>query len=175
MATAKVDWLLLEREYVTSEMSQRELARRYEVSNGTVGQHARDGEWDAKRAAFKHSLTTKTYENVAERWANKRAEITDEAINILLASLRVYSRQLASGDITFQPKDAGLLIRELLTLLGEPTERTEHRVFGVNVNVDSGPISPELLERLGELARGRLAAGNVASPAQPLLAGSRPN
>lgn len=176
MPTAKADYQLLEREYVTGgdDVTYRELGRRYSISFSAVAEQGRKRDWDHKRAAYRDLVNRRTTDGLAERMAAERVQIRSEAILVLRASLRSYSQQLAAGTITFQPKDSTLIVRELMTLLGEPTARTETTVFGITVDANS-PINPDLLLRLGELARRRLAGGDVEDPARPLLEGSGPH
>lgn len=176
MPTAKADYELLEREFVTGEddITYRELGRRYGVSFSAIAEQGRKREWEHKRAAYRDALNRRTTEGMIDRMASERVEIKSEAIKVLRASLRIYSQQLVSGQIQFQPKDAALIAKELMSLLGETTERTEHTVLGINVDANS-PIDPLLLQRLGELARARLATRDVAEPPRALLEGSRPN
>lgn len=175
MASTKVDYDLLESEYVTGDVSLRELGRRHDISYSAIADQSRKRGWDDKRSAYRDSLARRTYEHTADKWAHQRSEINDELIKVQLATIRAYARQLVAGNVDLSVKDMTLAVNQLLLLLGEPTTRTEARVLGVNISADANDITPELLRRLGEIARSRLAGRELAGPVQPLLTGTRPN
>lgn len=175
MAATKVDYDLLETEYVTGDVSVRELGRRHDISYSAVADQARKRGWEDKRAAYRDSLSQRTYERTADKWAAQRAEINDELITVQLATIRAYARQLVAGNVDISVKDMTLAVNQLLLMLGEPTSRTEAKVLGVNVSANASDITPDLLRRLAEVARGRLAGSDVEVPVGLLTTGSRPN
>lgn len=173
MSATKVDYDLLEMEYVTSDVSIRELGRRHDISYSAIADQSRKRNWDEKRAAYKDSLSQRTYEKTADKWAAQRAEINDELIKVQLATIRAYARNLVAGNVDVNVKDMTLAVNQLMLLLGEPTSRTEAKVLGVNVSANASDITPDLLRRLAEVARGRLAGSDVEVPVGLLTTGTR--
>ena len=165
MAHPKVDPALLEREYVTSHISIRELAKQHDLSWSAVAARARKADsagltWEDKRAAFQRSVANTSYDKTSRRLAAEEADITSELINVNRATLAVYVQQLRDGKIAVTPKDAVAATHALMTLTGQATNRTE-----VIDGTSSGKFASDELRRVIEIARARIIDGTVAEPA----------
>lgn len=163
----KVDPTVLEQEYVTGEVSIRELARRHDMSWSTISARARRENWTDKRDSYRDAVKRRSYERTADRYAHEHAEIRSEAVVAMRATIRQYITQLTNGEIKISPKDASGAVQTLMLLLGEPTARTESKV----VEFSTGGLDPEVLRRLEELTRARLVEGTATDVAGPRPAG----
>lgn len=54
------DWTEIRNEYVTSSVSQRELARKYNVSQASLNRRCKDQKWDESRESFRNAVIQKT-------------------------------------------------------------------------------------------------------------------
>jgi len=165
----KVDPTVLEKEYITGDMSMRTLAKAHDMSWSAIASRARRENWAEKRESYRDSLRRRTYEHTADKFARERAAMTEENVVALRATVRAYVTQLAAGEIKVSPKDALESAKVLAMWMGEPTARTESKI----VEFTTGGIEPELLRRLGELARARLVEGTATEPARSLPEGTR--
>lgn len=176
MAHPKVDPALLEREYVTTQISLRALASRHGLSWSTVAARARKEDaagltWDDKRRAFARSVSESSYDKTANKLAREDADITAELINVNRATLAVYVSQLREGKIVVSPKDAVAASNVLMTLAGLATSRTETHVVG-----DAGnSFAATELRRIIEIARARIVDGGLAEPVGPEPGATRSN
>lgn len=150
----KVDYDALEKEYVTGDVSVRELARRYDMSNGSISAQARRREWDSKRASYRDSIARRSYEKSADRFASKQAEVNDEIFGAMRATIYKYIEALKDGKVVPNTKDAVMATDVILRLFGEPSERMEARVVGINLSATGNLGDPEVLRRLEALTRG---------------------
>lgn len=167
---AKVDYDALEQEYVTGDISVRELARRYEMSNGTISAQARKREWDAKRASYRDSVARRSYEKTADRFANQQVEVNGEIFKAMRATIYKYVEGLSAGTIVPNTKDAVMATDVILRLFGEPTERTETKILGINISAEAGALdSAELLRRLEALTRGSVPGPGDGTSGTPRL------
>jgi len=172
MSNAKVDYDLLEREYIESDISIRALAERHGVrSFSSVADQARKRRWNDKRMTFRTKRDDKYIENVAEIRAREAAEIRQEVVYTLRGIISRFAMRLADDDPDKQPylsaKDAVLAAEKLLVLTGEVTERKEELHLGLNFSADGLP--PDVLRGLADLARERRSAGGgVATALRPL-------
>lgn len=169
---SKVDYDELEREYVTGDISVRELARRYEMSNGSVSAQARKREWDAKRQSYRDSVARRSYEKTADRFANQQVEVNDEIFKAMRATIYKYVEALQQNKIIPNTKDASMAAEIILRLFGEPTERMEAHVLGININASGSLDNPELLRKLESLTRGAVSGDEPTGPPRLRIAGS---
>lgn len=163
----KVDPTLLEREFVTSGISIRELAKRHDMSWSAIATRARKPDaagltWYDKKDSFKESTSIRSYDKTIERFAGEEANIREELVLVHRATIHAYAQQLREGKIAVAPKDAVGASQALLLLLGEATSRTETK------NIDISAKLPDIdLRQLAEFARSRIVEGTVAEPAGP--------
>lgn len=171
----KVDPKVLEREYVTTDASIRELARRYGMSWSAIATRARKTDaagltWHDKKQAFQQSVSEKSFDKTAERFAAEDASIREELILVHRATIHAYAAQLREGKIAVTPKDAVGATSALLLMLGEATSRTETTTIDV-----TSKLKPDELRQLAEFARARIVEGSVAEPAEPESSGTLKN
>lgn len=174
--TFKVDYLTLEREYVESDISIRDLAKEHGISWSTVADQARKREWTRKRSEFLKRQSELEIENAAQRRVRQHAEFKDEALMVARAGLRRYAESLIDKPerpgITVDTRDAIGLIKSMLLLMGDATQRMESTSLGIQLNAEGIPA--DFFQRLAEVARERSSVGVVEGVARPLIAGPRP-
>ena len=76
----KVDWVKIEREYVRQNVSQRELAKKYDVGLKQVSRHAKEGQWVKKRKQFVNEMTTEL-EKLDEQAAVDKAQVYSDIMD----------------------------------------------------------------------------------------------
>lgn len=162
------DWESIEHDYVTTELSLRELGRRHGVGWSSIGTRAKREKWTEKRQAYRDRLNRRSYERTIDKLAEDQSDIRHESVLVMRATLRRYAEQLRTGQVTVTTKDAVQAVQTLLLLMGEPTARSEAKV----IEFSTGGIDPEDLRRLVELARARTVAGSVVEPPRTLTAGT---
>jgi transposase len=170
----KYDAAEAEKEFVTSNVSIRALAIKFDVSFSTLAAYARNNDWKGKRMAYQNSLSRRSYEQMAADVAAEESQIRVESIAVMRATLRIYAKRLANGDVPVNTKDAVEAVRTLAVLLSEP-EGTKDEPYNVTGS-DRNKPDADFLRRAVEAARGRLASGPVlagAAPGQP--PGTKPN
>lgn len=160
----KVDPKLLEREFITTDVTIRELARRHGMSWSAIATRARKTDdagltWYEKKQSFAESVSSKSYDKTAEKFAAEESSIREELILVHRATIHAYAAQLREGKISITPKDAVGATSALLLMLGEATSRTETTTIDVTANLPA-----EDLRRLAEFARTKLIEGTVATP-----------
>jgi hypothetical protein len=158
--TAKHDYAPVRKEYVTSDVSINELARRLGISNSTLAERARGEGWYDERAAYRSAVAKRAYEGVADKVGAEKAIIDNERVNVLRATLRRYAQQLVAGEINVSPKDA---IEASKALREFTTEPGESKTKDGDIIVPVGRELPaEWLRRVLDIARERgSAAGSL--------------
>jgi hypothetical protein len=158
------DYRALEREYITSQMSLRELCRRHGISaHSLVVVQARQGKWAEKREAYRSRESESFITKHAGRMAAREGEVRvhaldaiDEAITRFRADMQRTEKKLIGGEwvevpvMTITPKDVALLIDRFQVLFHRPSVITEGR----DINVMSEALPVEALQEFIERTRG---------------------
>jgi hypothetical protein len=157
----------VEQEFVTSDLSVRELARRNSVAFSSMAKHARDNDWQGKRVAYKAAISRRGYEAMAAEIASQEGIIREESVLVMRATLRKYAERLAAGDVAVTTKDAVEAVRTIAFLLGEPSSGSRDPD---NARTVSKPDADHL-RRVAEAARRQLSGSVVlegtAEPGEP--------
>lgn len=153
----KVDYQTLEAEFISSEVSLRELARREGISNSTIADQARKRGWADKRANFKVQASEKQISKAADDFATRVTRLKDRSLTVMEGVLVRFAEQLADREnpMLVSEKGVDMAVKNILLLSGEATDRSESKVLGLNVNTT---VPPELFAELEQLARRRLTS-----------------
>lgn len=161
----------VEQEFVTSDLSIRELARRNDVSYSSMAKHARDNDWSGKRVAYKASLSRQTYEKMAAEIADQEGIIREESLIVLRASLRRYAEQLAAGEVNITTKDAVEVVKAIKDMMREPEDGKRDAEGARTVSKPDA----EHIRRVAEAARSRSRPVVLEGTVVPGEQGTRPN
>jgi transposase-like protein len=161
----------VEQEFVTSELSIRELARRHGVSQSSMAKHARDNDWKGKRIAYKAAISRRGYEHMAAEIAAQEGIIREESIIVMRATLRKYAEGLAAGDVHVNTKDAVEAVKTIAQLMGEPDSGKRD---ADNARTVSKPDA-EHLRRVAEAARERARPVILEGSPGEGKSGAKPN
>lgn len=167
---AKYDYELLEREYITSDISIRELCERHGIATwSTVAAQAKKREWNRKRQQFKDKAFEADIEVMAQKRAMKLQQTFEDAIDVIDAAFIQMGIDIQAGRVIVTPTDVAKLIDKLQLLTGGPTSREE--VSHLNLNAT---LTPEQLRDIQAAAR-ESGAGprTVGQSALPVAAGAR--
>jgi hypothetical protein len=192
MPTRTRDYAALEREFVTGDMSVRELCRTHGIPNhSVVHEQARKRDWVGKRLAYQDQRTDRTMAKIADRRADIAArevdvrehaiEAIDEAIQKMRDDMRRTRIEMQDGNpvevpvMTIKPTDLALLIDRLNVLFGRPSAISEERSMGISVAAEATPAD---LRRILDLTAGVAGADTgrgAGSTALPRVEGPRTN
>ena len=162
----------LEREYITSQISIRELCRRHGITaHSLVTVQAKKLKWQEKREAYQAKASDAYIERYAARQADRQAEIHDKALDAIdetitkfRSDLNATEKKQVSGEwvevpvMRLTPRDLAVLIDRLQILFDRPARISEGRELS-----GSSQLPMDALNQLVELTRGRAVA-----PASPL-------
>lgn len=163
----RYDYDMLEREYVTTDVSLRELCRRHGITtHSLITVQSKKREWVRKREEYRTRAADQTVIFLADKEADMRAreaavrmnaiDAIDEAITKLRADMKRTFMVLRQDEwveepvMILRPHDIAMLIDRLQVLVGKPNQITEERNIGVNFD----GVSPELLMGFIEATRG---------------------
>lgn len=163
----KRDWVSIQHEYVTGQLSLRGLAEKHQVQLSVIGARAASEDWTAKREQFRDALRTAAAERTVEEAAETLAEERKRMVKFIDAVLAKGLEQLmgrteadpATGEVhlVVNPVTRVRAIDILnaaklkLVLLGETVDRVE------NVAKDEHELDNAIESLVGELVERRLA------------------
>lgn len=92
-----IDWVKIKTEYVTTGISQRELANKYNLSLSGISKRAKAEEWVKRRQSYQNRRASKVERKVIERDAEKmltQMERLSKATDRLLEKVEIAIEQL---------------------------------------------------------------------------------
>lgn len=73
MSRRKIDWEKIKTEYVTTDISQRGLIKKYKVNNVDLAKHSKEEGWVQARKDYKARATAKTIAKMCDKESTKQA------------------------------------------------------------------------------------------------------
>ena len=191
MSNKKFDWTAIEQQYITGEMSLRELARMNGIANHSLvmGQSTRH-DWTQKRFDFRSQRNEKAIGYLADDEAKRIArevKVRDNAIDLIDEAITKMRTQLNETRevwrhedwvteplIVVKPADVALLIDRLNVLFGRPSSITEERSLGISLSA-GGTLGPDILRGIVEATRGIADSDGAARSPIPRLSRTSSN
>ena len=166
------DYRSMEREYVSGDMSLRELCRKHNITaHSLVVVQAKKRKWAEKREQYRAKESDAFMSRHAARQADRLAEIHDKALDVIEEALdkssedmRATAKKRIDGEwvevpvMRLKPKDVAILLDRLQVLFDKPSRITGGRDRSVRSEL---PI--DALNQFVEMTRGR-----AAPPTSPL-------
>jgi hypothetical protein len=151
----KYDYVSLKSQYVQGTMSMRELCRTNDIPTwSTVQVRANREGWDALRAEFQRQVDNRSIIHLAQKRANKAAEIENDLLEVIHAGILKMATDMdarepvmdgmgvlrdENGDIVwrpvqrFGPNQLQTLVGQYLAISGKPTQIAENRNLNANL------------------------------------------
>lgn len=167
MAKKTHDYDSMYYEYITTDVSFRQLAEKHDASFSSVAAYARRHGWDEKRAQYQALENEKAIEKIAEKRVRKVAEIESDAFEIIHAAILQFGLSLEdrwvtdpeSGQRVFvqgqqvTPEGLTKLMDKYLVMTGNVTDRRANLGLTVDVGGENGSSIPrDVLRQLRDLA-----------------------
>lgn len=170
MSVTKYDYALLEREYYTSDISIRKLCEKHGITNfSTVAVQAKKRGWEKMREEYKEKQREHDIESLARRRSQKLAQLNDDLIDIISATVFRMAENLKDPAYVVTPQDLVKIIQQVQLLSGGPTSREEVHAFNL-----SADLPADVLRDIQAAARAAGAGTRpVGQSALPQLEGPR--
>jgi hypothetical protein len=186
---AKHDYEAMEREYVTSDLSIRDLARIHGVRHHSIiAEQSTRREWSRKREEYKNRSADRAMSHMADKEGlriskemqvrDNAIEAIDEAISKMRADMKASHKVLRDNQwveeprMVIRPQDLAILIDRLNVLFGRPSNISEERNLGISI---SGTAGTDVLRGIVEATRGLSVAGDAALSPIPRSGPTREN
>ena len=158
------DYRLVEREYVTSQISLRELCRKHGISaHSVVVDQAKKGRWQEKREQYQAKESEAFMSRHAARMADRQAELHVKALDAIDSALDKFEADLKAtklvkqpdGSLTevpawyMKPRAMAILLDRLQVLFATPSSITQHQGLAASTK-----LSPDVLREFIEATEG---------------------
>jgi len=108
----KADWPKMKKEYITSDVSIREISEKYGVSRSQVANHSREERWVEKRKQYQNKVVSKSLARQEEKDVDHMLQIKSavakmaDSINEMMGDGNQFRRHIS--------KDKGIIVGERL-------------------------------------------------------------
>ena len=155
----------MEREYVTTDISIRELCRRHDIrSHSPVVDQAKKHKWAEKREQYQAKESDAFMSRHAARHADRLAEIHDKALDVIEEALDKFSSDMRATEkkridgewvevpvMRLKPKDVAILLDRLMVLFEKPSVISQHQGLTVTSELSAESLR-EFIEATREMA-----------------------
>jgi len=90
----KVDWEMIGRDYINSQISLRELAEKYSLGLSTLKRHCSEGKWQQARELSKQQGRMHKLEQVTDKLLDKMAQTIDQEEHMDAKEYKAYTSAL---------------------------------------------------------------------------------
>lgn len=87
---ADINWEEIKSEYITTDTSQRKLAKKYSVSMNALTRRCKNEEWVKQREQYKRKVVAKTVEKSANREANRLTRLMDTTSKAIDVAVKAF-------------------------------------------------------------------------------------
>lgn len=183
------DYVPIRERFIQGNETLSDLAREFGIkSASTLTRRARAENWEARRAEFRRQVDNKSLEAVADKRAQKIADIHMDALEVIHAGILKVAQDMEArepvmengsvlrdtqGEIVYRPltrynpRDLAILIEKVLVLTGQPSDINESRQLGINLSAATdGDALRELLNAIRPRASlaGSGSSGSGSNP-----------
>jgi hypothetical protein len=151
--TSKYDYISLKNQYVQGTMSIRELCRMNDIPTwSTVNARANREDWEGLRASFNRQVENKSLEHLAQKRAQKIAEIQLDSLEVIHAGILKMAEDMDAVEeyevngviktrkvMRIHPRDLAILLDKFQSLIGQPQQIQENRNLGIDVLTQASP------------------------------------
>lgn len=82
MTKNNIDWLKIRNEYITTEISQRDISKKYNISWNTLSKRANREEWAKKRKEYYNNSANRSQQILTEKNAEKAVNRIESILKI---------------------------------------------------------------------------------------------
>ena len=106
-----IDWKTIETEYVTTDISHRQLAEKYGICRSTISKKATDDKWSEKRNKHRDRTVSKAVNSIGNKQADRAAKLISVSDLLLdkVKSLLEGSEEIVTDVL----KDVSVILKNL--------------------------------------------------------------
>ncbi len=126
----RIAWTNIKSEYIATDVTYRELAKKHGVSLRAIAGKAKEENWQKEKQDYCNNVATKvqqkTSEKTAESFANYTVELRGDIIQINRDIITKIYQTLHKYDLAFSPKDLKNLSSMLTDLMNNHDKMLAH-------------------------------------------------
>lgn len=146
-----IDWKTIETEYVTTDISHRQLAEKYGICRSTISKKATDDKWSEKRNKHRDNTVSKAVNAVGTKQANMAAKLygvggllLDRVKNLLEDNPEVLADTSSMKDVSVVLKN----LKDLMSVKSDADMREQEariKKLRREAEPDKGVEAPKLI------------------------------
>lgn len=117
-----IDWKTIETEYVTSDISHKELCKKYGICRSTISKKASEDNWTEKRNNHRAKTVSKAVNAVGTKQANMAAKLYEAGGMLLDTVKRLIEENPEMLTETSSMKDVSVVLKNLKDLMSVKSE-----------------------------------------------------
>ena len=140
-----IDWKTIETEYVTSDISHRELCEKYGICRSTISKKASEDNWTEKRNKHREKTVSKAVNAVGTKQANMAAKLYEAGGMLLDTVKRLIEENPDMLADTSSMKDVSVVLKNLKDLMSVKSEadmlEQDARIAKLRKEAERGDVS----------------------------------
>lgn len=97
----KIAWAKIAQEYITGNVSYRDLAAKYNVSPSDITRHSKQEEWIKKRKAHRNKVRTKAEQKIAKKQSEELVRIAEIAAKTTGQIMQILDMEMHDPTLLF--------------------------------------------------------------------------
>ena len=135
-----IPWEEIKNEYISTKITQRELAKKYKVDVSNISRRSKEEEWVKLREEYSARIQAKALQNIEETALNFQAQVSESARKLLEKVNELLSLEEALAPRDLKSLSSTLLdLRDILTVHKEVGEEEN----GITVTFVNNPWDDE--------------------------------
>ena len=120
-----IDWIKIKSEYINGNISQRDLAKKYDISFNTLKTRASKENWADLKKEQHNKITTKVQQKTAEKIIDKAVQRNSEILNLadMLIEKVKDSIETTSNDDTYKIRQLVQSVKDLKEVVRSEGEK----------------------------------------------------
>lgn len=113
----RIDWVKIKREYIESNITLEELAKKHTVSFSTIRQKSAKEGWTTEKNIFRTKIEQKYQEKQSDLLASEASNFDNQCLRVARSAIEIVEKQIASLQKKTEEQKTDALIERQIRLL----------------------------------------------------------
>ena len=113
----RIDWVKIKQEYIESNITLEELAKKHTVSFSTIRQKSAKEGWTTEKNIFRTKIEQKYQEKQSEILASEASSFDNQCLRVARSAIEIVEKQIASLQKKTEEQKTDALIERQIRLL----------------------------------------------------------
>ena len=113
----RIDWVKIKQEYIESNITLEELAKKHTVSFSTIRQKSAKEGWTTEKNIFRTKIEQKYQEQKSDHLASEASNFDNQCLRVARSAIEIVEKQIASLQKKTEEQKTDALIERQIRLL----------------------------------------------------------